>query len=100
MEPSASEGAELLRSYRKHQLKHFPFVVIGEEVSGEQLKRTRPHVYRAVTMVAAFRRPRTQLTRAKELLGSFTSGLVLGTERTLDLLEGMLIVAAWYVFRS
>lgn len=75
----------------------FPFVWITEHTSARELLETKPCLFRAV-MLAAAPLPIPRMTRMKRNVIAFLSQhLLVEEERSLDLLQGLLILIAWYV---
>lgn len=95
VEPSSAEAEELLFRYRRMYAPRCPYVVIEENTTAEELRMQRPHVFRSVIMVATLGTTFKQLQRAKEILMGFVNNLALAGERSMDLLQGMIIFMNW-----
>lgn len=97
LEPSAAEAMGLLNHFRTFFVQHFPFVTIPMDMSSEELRKEKPYLYRTIMMVAAHDQPVRQLEMGKEILLGFSTTLLLKAEKSLDLLQAMLVYNAWFV---
>lgn len=97
LEPSAAEVTGLLDRFKNFFVKHFPFVTIPVDMSSEKLRQEKPYLYRTIMMVAAHDEPVRQLEMGKEILLGFSTILLLKAEKSLDLLQAMLVYNAWFV---
>ena len=100
LEPSAAEAAELLSRFRALFVLHFPFVVIPAAKSAQELQREKPYLYRSIMMVAAYDQPVRQGAMGKQILLGFSTSLLLRAEKSLDLLQALLVYTAWFVHFS
>lgn len=97
LEPSAAEAMGLLNHFRTFFVQHFPFVTIPMDMSSEELRQQKPYLYRTIMMVAAHDQPVRQLEMGKEILSGFSTTLLFKAEKSLDLLQAMLVYNAWFV---
>ncbi|OAP64274.1 hypothetical protein AYL99_00246 [Fonsecaea erecta] len=93
---STDEARLMLDVFRNEYMLHFPFVVIPQHMSVEELRAKKPFLLLVVMMVACRHDiPRqTAIGKAvKEIIGQkmMTHG-----EQSLDLLQGLLVFLAWY----
>lgn len=94
---SVSEADELLTHFKTHFVRDFPFIVIPVNKSASELRQERPYLYEAILMVATYRKPTRQRAMANELLQNLTARIILNGESSLDLLQALLVFAAWLV---
>ena len=87
----------LLEQYRG--IQHFlPFVVIQDEWNAEWMLVERPFLLLAVVTVAAYRHPCLSRQLSKEFTETLARRVVLDGDNDLDLLQGMLVHLAWYIY--
>ncbi|KAL3425507.1 tRNA processing endoribonuclease [Phlyctema vagabunda] len=87
----------LLTLYRCYMTDQFPFVVIPMGVTAEDLSRTRPFVLRVILMVANVR-DMQKAHMEEEIMEYLADHMIMKAEKSLDLLQGLLILIAWYHF--
>jgi hypothetical protein len=79
--------------------KYFPFVVIDDRISAEELRRAKPFLVEVV-LVAGLYKDSGQLTaRGKEVVSHLSQRMLLDGEKSLDLLQGLLVYISWYGHR-
>lgn len=98
LEPSAAEAADRLNHFRTFFVPRFPFVTIPVDTASEELRQKKPYLYRTIMMVAANDRPVQQLEIGNEIVLDFSTILLLKAEKSLDLLQAMLVYNAWFVY--
>ncbi|MCJ1281331.1 hypothetical protein MMC26_000650 [Xylographa opegraphella] len=91
------EAERLLRLFKKDLAVQFPFVIVPDE-SVENLHRQRPVLVMAIIVAASFRSLSQQRQLAGKLLEYLSLHIVLQGEKSLDLLQGLLILASWHNF--
>ncbi|KAM0322718.1 hypothetical protein ACHAQA_009309 [Verticillium albo-atrum] len=91
-------AADLLTSFRR-MLPHFPCIVLPEDATVPSLAKSRPFVLLAILSVASGAASLQGHTlydeEFRKVLGL---KFVAGGERSLELLQGLLIYTAWYPF--
>ncbi|KAF9895088.1 hypothetical protein FE257_004717 [Aspergillus nanangensis] len=93
-----SEAEDLCRIYRQMSRKHFPCVVLPENVGVLGLQQERPMLLQAMLVVALWQdRPR-QMALEKFYLRDVGTRFFVNGERSLDILQGLLVYLAWYHF--
>lgn len=75
----------------------FPFVVIPPEATSECLRKERPMLWKAILTTASCLHPSRQEAMGQELVEEFSTRLLLKAEKSLDLLQALLIYLAWLV---
>ncbi|KAF4963841.1 hypothetical protein FSARC_8201 [Fusarium sarcochroum] len=95
--PPASDD-ELLNLYRKElQILH-PFVIIPKGVTAARLKETRPFLMSSIRMVTSFRSLRSMRAQMYHLMRHVADHMLIRSERSLDLLLGIIVIVAWYQY--
>lgn len=91
------QAASSLQNYREHFFLHFPFIVIPEHITAQLLFETKPTLFRSIMLVAA-PLPIPRLTKMKRnVIAYISQHILVENERNLDLLEGLIVLLAWYV---
>jgi hypothetical protein len=91
------EDAFLLLEFRTSMAPQFPFVVIPPEATSESLRRERPMLWKAVLTAASCFDPARQEAMGWELIEEFSTRLLLKAEKSLDLIQALLVHLAWSV---
>jgi hypothetical protein len=104
-DPSVSESMrysadpdDLLEIFRTDMTPHFPFVVIPPGTTAGQLHQQNPFLYSAIMMSVAFRNVSKQMAMARDIMMDLSVRLLQKGEKSMDLLQGLLVYSAWYVF--
>lgn len=90
----------LLRFYQEHVADSFPFIVIPPETTAYYLLREKPLLFKTIVMVASAQDSKAQEIVAEEIVEYLSLHLIMRSENTLDMLQGLLIFIAWYVLRQ
>ncbi|KAI7973479.1 hypothetical protein EIK77_004085 [Talaromyces pinophilus] len=99
---SPSEGRlnkspdELLDIFRRDMAHQVPFISVPVQMSAPALSRERPFLYRAIMTVASYHDSVHQLQMGQELVRYIMEHLVVLGEKSLDLLQGLLVYINWY----
>ncbi|RSM08900.1 hypothetical protein CDV31_007951 [Fusarium ambrosium] len=92
---SWSQANLALTAFRQNHTLHFPFVTVKEDLTAEDLYREKPFLFRAIMLVAS-PLPRSRVVKMKRnTLAYLGYRMLVEEEKTLDLLQGLLVVAAW-----
>ncbi|KAJ5976216.1 hypothetical protein N7481_009923 [Penicillium waksmanii] len=97
--PSEKEGELLLEHFATKMVHLFPFVVIPTSVTAEQLRQEKPFLFLNLAMVACQSASR-QRELSKTVKEYVAEHIVLRSERSLDLLQGLLVFLAWFIGHS
>lgn len=92
----SNEVEALFDRYQRHMAMHMPFVVLPANVTATSLSRSEPFLTRAILVVASFQNTTRQQTMAKDLLRDLFERRLINGEKTLGLLQGLLIFINWY----
>lgn len=93
-EVPASEEA-LLSIYRTRLSPQFPFVIIPDGLTASELRRSRPFLAKTIRMVASLQNRRSMWNQSKLLLRQISNAFM-GPDRSLDLLQGLIVFLGFY----
>jgi hypothetical protein len=91
------EGDDLLSIFREQFSPRFPFIIIPPNLSSSELQAQKPWLHKAITVVASQGNRTRQLELAKEIASEVALAMLLRSERSLDMLESLIIFNAWLV---
>ncbi|KIH87554.1 hypothetical protein SPBR_04655 [Sporothrix brasiliensis 5110] len=101
LEPTAAEAEQSLVTFRTTMLPYFPFVHLSPDLTAAQLRRTRPVLWLAILSITCQRVPtHTQLGRSTHLRALFAHRIVFESDKSLDLLQGLLAFMTWVHYTS
>ena len=89
------EAELLLLEFKTNMTQQFPFVVIAAESTSQSLQHEKPLLWKAIMVAASHEKSDRQLALGSKLMEDLTTRLLLGVERSLDLLQALLIFIAW-----
>ena len=94
--PSEQEGNTFMEIFRTRMVPLFPFIVIPDNMTSEQLRREKPFLYLNISMVACQNSPRQREISGivKEYVAEH---IVMMGEHSMDLLQGLLVHLAWFI---
>lgn len=93
-------GDALLYVYRNNMGPQFPFVVIPDDVSAVELAQKKPFLYRTVIMAASYHDRTGQSRMTKDIFQYLSKHMIIRNEKSMDLLQGLLVLMAWSVCPS
>lgn len=96
IEPSLEEAGVLLSRFRK-MVHNFPVVNLPTNVTAQRLRETKPFLYRCI-MAVSCRSPSRQAAFGKDIMQYIAEHLLIMGEKNLDLLQGILVFAGWFVY--
>ncbi|KAK1240684.1 hypothetical protein MKX07_006117 [Trichoderma sp. CBMAI-0711] len=96
--PAAPEAEALLLQYHETHAPLTPFVVIPRHLTAAELRRQRPFLWRVVMMVSCFFDGPRQHRLGKEVLAEFATTAVLDGNKSLEMLQGLLLMIGWMNF--
>ncbi|WQF86997.1 Putative zn(2)Cys(6) fungal-type DNA-binding domain-containing protein [Colletotrichum destructivum] len=94
--PPPDTDENLLKIYRRELAPRFPFVLVPDGVSASTLGATRPFLMAAIRMVASYRSTRSRRGQMYRLLNHVADYMMLRSERSFDLLLGLVVMIAWF----
>lgn len=74
----------------------FPFVVIPGDATPERLKAERPFLFSAIRMAASISDVSSMRGQMFALTQQLTNEMLVESNRSMDLLQGILVMLAWY----
>ncbi|KAL2888520.1 arsenate reductase [Ceratocystis lukuohia] len=86
----------LLRIYREELMPAYPFVIISKQTTPAELQATRPFLLACIRMVASFRSLRSMHGQMYHLMAYISDRMLIRSERSMDLLAGIVVMLAWY----
>ncbi|KAJ9402483.1 transcriptional regulator family: Fungal Specific TF [Paecilomyces variotii] len=91
-----------LNLFRMRMAEHFPFVMIDSKVSVHELRRDKPFLLKAIVVTASFSQMERQMNLGKEFVQELSQRMLVEGEKSLDLLQGLLVYMGWfqYLFSS
>ena len=90
------EAEEVLTIFRRDFCPEFPFVLLSPEDTSESLRHDKPFLFLSIVAVTSYENPQLQRRLAQEIQKQIASRMVVNNERSLDLLQGLLVHLAWY----
>ena len=94
-EPNDQEAELLLLEFKKNMTEQFPFVVIAPDSTSKSLQNEKPLLWKAIMVAASHEKSYRQLALGSKLMEDLTTRLLLRVERSLELLQALLIFIAW-----
>lgn len=89
------EASFLLLEYRTQQADQLPFVAIPPDTTSQSLRRERPMLWKAVMTAASYQNALRQEALGWKLMEEFASRILLRAEKSLDLLQALLVHLTW-----
>ncbi|KAJ5203463.1 hypothetical protein N7449_005542 [Penicillium cf. viridicatum] len=91
-----AEGQLLMKVYFEKMFPLFPFIMIPPSVTAEELRREKPFLYLNIFMIACQNAPRQReiVDAVQEYVAEH---IVIRGERSLDILQGLLLNVAWFI---
>jgi hypothetical protein len=75
----------------------FPFVVVPRHLSSAQMREQRPFLWKGVMLQMFFFDGKRQTALGHELLKDVLEAAFVRPQKTLDLLQGLQLLVAWFV---
>lgn len=94
---SYQELEEAVDAWRPQLTVHYPFVAIAEAESTKMLIVDRPFLSTAIAVAALYGDLPRQLETAQGLIKDIGMAMLLEGKKSLDLLQGLLVLLAWCV---
>jgi hypothetical protein len=85
---------DLLEEFRTHFVLNFPFVII-DDAAASTLRHKQPFLFHAIMAVTAYETPEIQCVLGDEFRRQIARTIEYSC-KSLDILQGLLIYAAWY----
>lgn len=94
--PQPDEAGPMLDEFRDMWEGVFPFIILPRGLSPEQVRDRRPFLWKAVMMVTCFFDGARQVKLGEQLLADIARASMVEGVRTLDLLQGLQLLIAWF----
>lgn len=88
----------LLSRFRGRAAEHFPFVVVHHSTTLGLLRRDTPFLFLAIMAAMAFDNPELQRRLGEEVRTQVFRRMLIRCEKSLELLQGLLIYAAYHFY--
>ncbi|KAF4962597.1 hypothetical protein FSARC_9375 [Fusarium sarcochroum] len=88
----------LLENYRAKAIQHFPFVPIPLDTSAQTLRATKPFLFLCVMATMMVKNCTLQRQFGEEVRVQVHQRVLMESEISLELLQGLLIYLAWYQY--
>ncbi|KIW16859.1 hypothetical protein PV08_04049 [Exophiala spinifera] len=86
----------LFSDFRTTFNRYFPYVVIPPHETTASIRKEKPFLFRTCVSVACHADPVTQSQLAEELLRYIGERMLIKSEKSLDILQGLLVFISWY----
>lgn len=96
--PLPEDARVLLQEYHELWSSVFPFIIIPADMTSEDLRDKRPFLWKAIMLTGSFFDAARQTRLGNELLSDIARAAVVEGVKTLDLLQGMQLLIAWYQY--
>ncbi|OAA77741.1 Zn(2)-C6 fungal-type DNA-binding domain protein [Akanthomyces lecanii RCEF 1005] len=96
--PLPEDATGLLADYHELWAVTFPFIIVPPDMTSEDLRDKRPFLWKAIMLTATFFDAARQTRLGSELLSDIARAAVVEGVKTLDLLQGMQLLIAWYQY--
>lgn len=83
-------------TFRVYMAHHFPFVVFPSDISSAIVMKRQPFLFTVCVMTALHSDPGFRACIARDILVYTSDHMLLRGEKSLDLLQGLLVMTAWY----
>ena len=100
VEPDERQAEILLLEFRSNMTEQFPFVVIRPEETSRSLRSEKPLLWKAIMVAAAHGNCDRQLSLGASLMEDITTRLLFRAEKSLHLLQALLVFIAWYALAA
>ena len=90
------QSEEALTIFRRDFCPEFPFVLLSSDETSESLRRNKPFLSLSILAATSYAHPQLQRGLAREISKQIASRMIIDNEKSLDLLQGLLVHLAWY----
>jgi hypothetical protein len=94
---SSAEADDLLHVYQSEMIGYFPFVIVPSGVTTQNLRTERPFLFATIMLAASREKIWSQTTTGMRLIEYLSVCMLQNGEKSLDLLQGLLVYIAWSV---
>lgn len=87
---------EFLTIFRRDFCPEFPFVLLSSDETSASLRHDKPFLFMSIVAATSYTDPQLQRRLAREIQKQIASRMIINNEKSLDLLQGLLVCLAWY----
>ena len=95
-ETDEREAENMLSEFRANMTEQFPFVIIHPDTTSQFLFEERPLLWKAIMVAASHGNSDRQLALGADMFEDLITRLLFRAEKSLDLLQALLVFIAWY----
>ncbi|RYC91286.1 hypothetical protein BFJ63_vAg5874 [Fusarium oxysporum f. sp. narcissi] len=95
---SLTEAQILLDNYRTKAVQHFPFVPISSGTTVASLRADKPFLFMCIMATMKFDNCTIQRQIGEEIRNQAHQRVLMQSESTLEILQGLLVYLAWYQY--
>lgn len=94
---SMATARQLFEAYRTQLFPHYPMVAIPDSITADVMRRSKPALFLAI-IAAAAGKDNSELSAVldKEVLQAYATRSLVQSEKSLELVQALLISAVWY----
>jgi hypothetical protein len=92
----AEDAARIVTLFRAQMACYFPFVIVDPGTSVLELQQAKPVVFAVIVLISSYHSTAQQKVLSENMLRYITEALLFREEKTLDLLQGLLVYGAWF----
>ncbi|OCK78662.1 hypothetical protein K432DRAFT_301475, partial [Lepidopterella palustris CBS 459.81] len=93
---SIGDAENCVARYRAIKANLFPFVIIPSDWDTESFRCQAPFLFLAVLTAASENNPALQSSLAAQILSEVSRRVVIQSEKSLEILQGLLVHTCWY----
>jgi hypothetical protein len=94
---SADVASKMFDSYVHKMAPHFPAVVFPAGTTAAEIRKTKPTLFLAILSAASGSNyPELQRTLTKEVMNIYAERIIIGGEKTLELIQALHVSTLWY----
>lgn len=86
----------LFQLFRERIIRFFPFVNMSQMTSAVTISSKQPFFYTCCVLIAAHRDPPLQARIGRDILRYVGEHMLLRGEKSMDMLQGLLVLTAWF----
>jgi hypothetical protein len=93
---SLTEAEVLLDRFRRLMAPSTPYVVVSSDITAQKMYAEKPVLLHAIVVVTSFHDLPKQQLNVKRLLRNLSERIMINCEKSIDILQAILIFVAWY----
>ncbi|KAK0617010.1 hypothetical protein B0T14DRAFT_459648 [Immersiella caudata] len=92
------EADHLITTFKQDFTPRFPFVTLSSTETAAHLRKHSPFLFLCVIAISLYNNPPLQQRISEEVRRQLSTRLLFHSERSMDLLRGLLVYSAWYQY--